>query len=417
MIATRRQYLAAVGTVGILGVAGCSSGDDGSDNGDESPDDGDGTHTDGTNTETTQSPSTGSTTVELTPWMTLHADPERTRSTPDRVPANLSEVAEGGAPPIPTGGAERNFFTLVTSDGVFHLGDSKIAGFERSNLDQKFLREFGGTLGAGKDFEGYNIIPGYIENGTLVAGINDTLLGLSVDDGSREWIVDRSGIPFPTGDGIGLLGNSQLSVFEGGSQAVRWEKSVAGLDQIPPVHTESGTVFLRTETLSAFDVGTGDQQWSRSLSGEGSTPFAVHGETLYVINDERTLALDRTDGSTQWEYGGVSKGVLGRIPTYAVDEDGVYFSWGDGILALDPSDGSELWSTPTTTSVFGLAAGAENLAYKTENRLRVLSKANGESQAAADVEGPNGQFAIAGGRIYVRQDAIGNRKLIAFGSG
>ncbi|MEF8814637.1 MAG: PQQ-binding-like beta-propeller repeat protein [Halovenus sp.] len=419
-VPTRRRYLRAVGAVGIVGMAGCS-GDGGGSSNDGAGSGGETAGDDDTGSSGSADGDSGS--ADVTPWMTLHANPERTQSTPGPVPQGLAEVASTGAREFNPRGVPSQ--PRVTGDGVFLFGPEAVGRFDLSTLENEFSQEFGRRAALGR-----TTIPGYVEGETVVAGVEDTVTGLSIADGNREWIVDRTGsategnlnVPFSAGNGVGFVTKGEVGVLGVDAQEVRWRESVSfiteGLRPRPPVvHTESGTVFVAFETdVFAFDIETGEERWS--LTRNEPTPLAVQGETLYVVDTDGVVAVDRTDGSMQWEQlrTEISTGVFGG-PRYAVDEDGLYvMSSTDSVIAFDPSDGTELWSTPFTGSAPSVAAGGDGLVYGTDAGIRVLSKENGESQASLDTSMVGG-ISIAGGRIYGWKDENVGRSFTVVGSG
>lgn len=414
MTATRRQYLTATVAVGTLALAGCSSIINGGGDGGEDTGGGDGTTPTETENES-QSPSTESGNGELTPWMAPDADPERTRSTLDQIPESLAKIGSfelptdrGNAPPSP----------LVTPQGVFVLGVSgRLLRADVSTLETVFDRPYNASSA------------GFVDEETVIIGTEAGVSGVNVGDGEQEWSVGAAGRPFPTGDGIGLIQSDNIRVVERETGDVRWEQSIsrnesAELDSeyVPPVHTESETLYLGSESdVIAFDVENGEERW-RFTGGE-PVPFAVQEDTVLVQqkNDlgyfAGVVGLNSDDGTRQWERSEDS--LTSQSFQYAVDSDGLFlWTTRDEVVALSLSDGSDLWTAPFG-SIEGTATAvaANAVVYTAGDRVEMLSKDTGETRLTKDINGATG-LAVAGGRLYTtRTGSTGDRLVTAYGSG
>lgn len=103
-----------------------------------------------------------------------------------------------------------------------------------------------------------------------------------------------------------------------------------------------GTVYVTaTDGLHAVDAASGERVFHQpTVTGRWATP-ATDGERVYAMSrtdgTEELVVLDAADGTERW-----------RQPTPAMDteppvvtSDSVYIATEDGIVALDPSDGTE----------------------------------------------------------------------------
>lgn len=382
-------------------IGGGGNGDDTADGGSVDTDD------DGT---TADSSSGGSESVDVTPWTAYNADAERTRSTPDQLPETLDELASFELP-VRSGSGPN---PVVTGDGVFLIGvEGNVIGLNHTSLDKRFERSL-------------SVQGGYVDDGAIVASGDDNVLGLEVTDGERRWVASREGRVFPTTEGVGYIGGGGLGVIEPDTGEFDWQNELNLPDtRRPPVHTDSGTVFVDegsgTEEIVGIDTETGDELWRFAKESKGEldadpTPFAVQDGTVFVHDVDGFIGLDRTDGSLRWERRGGKWRTRGYA--YAVDGDGLYiWTTRDEIRAVEPSDGTELWTASLVGGLQGVTTGvgANGVVYTTGNRIEIRSKANGDSKLSEEVDGAN-RVAIAGGRLYTTQtNSSADRILTTYG--
>ncbi|MEF8859458.1 MAG: PQQ-binding-like beta-propeller repeat protein [Halolamina sp.] len=191
------------------------------------------------------------------------------------------------------------------------------------------------------------------------------------------------------------------------------------------VHTNSAIIFIDegsgTEEIVGINAETGDELWRFVKQSENELhpdpiPFAVQDETVFVHDIDGSLGLNRTDGTIQWEQR--SGRWVTRDVTSAVDGDGLYiWTARDETIALDPSDATELWTTSLVGGLQGVTTGvaANGVVYSTGDRIRVRSKANGDSKLAREADGAT-RVAVAGGRLYTtRTNSSADRIRTAYG--
>lgn len=184
-----------------------------------------------------------------------------------------------------------------------------------------------------------------------------TLYCLDRASGSHRWDVDMAGSALSpvTTDGETLVcGTSAGTVIAfDHSGAERWtHEGLAGVSATPAITADA--VFVRDEAgvLVALDRETGLERWKRSL-GRTTPPRAfrgpvVDGTHVYAsaVTDDgqgtdrrRIVALDPETGRLVWERDIQQGSVfdLGVTPAYVVS------FYGNGLHALDPADGREVW--------------------------------------------------------------------------
>jgi len=99
----------------------------------------------------------------------------------------------------------------------------------------------------------------------------------------------------------------------------------------------SGTVF-------SLDAATGEENWTVSSAGTDSSTFPlVDDETLYISGEESLVAIAVSDGSVRWEAG-----VTGSAPKKQGDY--IYIA-GSDVAAVNANDGSIHWKNEDVFSV------------------------------------------------------------------
>jgi outer membrane protein assembly factor BamB len=135
----------------------------------------------------------------------------------------------------------------------------------------------------------------------------------------------------------------------------RWRHDHAGDASGTPA-VAGGHAFVVTDAgLHAVDLASGEELFSRSdVASRDGTPVARDG-AVYVVDspDERPrlVALDAADGTTRWTAS-VEPGLRNAPPVATADA--VYARGADGLLALDPADGSVVASTDRVARPVGL---------------------------------------------------------------
>jgi outer membrane protein assembly factor BamB len=148
-------------------------------------------------------------------------------------------------------------------------------------------------------------------------------------------------------------GVEAVAVSDGSSE---WSKSTGAAD----LEAVGGTVAVAEDSAAdvvALDAQTGTQQWSNSLySGESS---AVGANATYVASggeggtdDNPVYLVDAATGNEVWSHTHHGGSSIGGV---AIGGDAVVsFDTTDTVVAADPSDGSERWSSSALSNVNGI---------------------------------------------------------------
>ena len=141
-------------------------------------------------------------------------------------------------------------------------------------------------------------------------------------------------------------------------------------------HEPSGLLIVTTDRgyCYAVDPTTGSARWETRADGTGG-PTRLYGGTddVVYLYDEQSLTARRvSDGTRKWttELPAGTRdrmGATGSVDGVYADSDPVVVEAGDGVYAVDESDGSNQWRirdrNPTVASIVGSfddVAGDEN---------------------------------------------------------
>lgn len=182
------------------------------------------------------------------------------------------------------------------------------------------------------------------------------------------------------------------------------------------------TVYIGSvdTNVYALDSTDGAIRWQVEVDAEVSTSPAVADNTVYLQTRRRnevtgtTYALDGDSGETEWTFD------AGGFTTPIPAEDAVFTGGRDGLYALDPADGTELWSIPVSPSNLAPAFVDEMLYFGgTRDGERVplvaaIDATDGSerwSRRFQEAEFPPlSSPAVVDGRVYAGVD----RRLLAF---
>ncbi|WP_312907074.1 PQQ-binding-like beta-propeller repeat protein [Natronosalvus caseinilyticus] len=131
----------------------------------------------------------------------------------------------------------------------------------------------------------------------------------------------------------------------------------------------------------AIDTSDGSELWHFDGNTESVDFVDVSPDGTTIIGggwDNLTYGIAASDGTEQWTYShgdGVTAGVFSHDSqtAYAASTNG------DGVHAIDASDGSGVWSTPVTGQIQGIAISpdGEHLYFSESGDLREIDTADG----------------------------------------
>jgi outer membrane protein assembly factor BamB len=163
--------------------------------------------------------------------------------------------------------------------------------------------------------------PTIAEKRLYIPTLDDQVVALSADDGSRAWAyqatsVDTSvlGLPSPAfADGLLVagFGSGDLVCLRAGSGSVTWTDSLAavrGRTSLVDLSAIRGLPVIMEGRVYAIGLGgllvsldlrSGRRLWERDM-GSAETPWAA-GDWLFVLtSDQQVAAVNRQDGAVAW---------------------------------------------------------------------------------------------------------------------
>ena len=136
-----------------------------------------------------------------------------------------------------------------------------------------------------------------------------------------------------------------------------------------PLLDENGTTYVQdlASNVFAYDLETGEQLWEVAYERPtlGPNGLAYEDGSVYGVTDTDVFAIDAATGQETWKRtivtgeSGYAEGQTLGLTIQPAVRDGVLYlteaakAGGGDILALDASDGSEMWKFDTTDEPTG----------------------------------------------------------------
>src|SRR6266508_3699003 len=184
--------------------------------------------------------------------------------------------------------------------------------------------------------------------------------------------------------------------------SIKWQTKLSSTWLMPPVLAD-GILYTGSGDgiLYAVDVQTGEKIWSTGGFSQLENSGAVAGDMLGVGGyDQRVRALDRHTGEVLWSFNTVS---FVQASPLIVDER-VYFATDRALYALDLLTGGLQWQAPTGNegAYMGAPAYEDGIIYTTGGKyLLALDSTNGKELWRIEHSDMFTALAVANGLIYV----------------
>jgi outer membrane protein assembly factor BamB len=207
------------------------------------------------------------------------------------------------------------------------------------------------------------------------------------EDGEGRWL--ETALAYLT---IGQPWGGHALAFSSGDYVVRLEDDMIGWTF---THTafvpEDGAMLFalsvinldnqyENQQLNAVDYETGEYLWRVDLSELPVALLAPTADAAIVTFSDQLIAVDPADGTDLWTQ---------ALPvTLATAENGILYVISDEeILALDPVDGQLEWQTEVATGSIAIAHTPNEIIVAAPNTLAAFSTENGELLWDVDVDG------------------------------
>lgn len=156
------------------------------------------------------------------------------------------------------------------------------------------------------------------------------------DDPSLITVGEAQNIPIAVNGTVFVTGGGRLRAIDGSSGRIRWQ-TPRGSNR-PVVH--DGTIYVADyqRGIIGYDTTTGEQ--TRSIGKAGAVSATATTDGLIVTASSGLYGLGY-DGTVRWEYASDDWSIAEGSLAVA---GGVAYTWSsDGILAINVTDGTELW--------------------------------------------------------------------------
>jgi outer membrane protein assembly factor BamB len=145
-----------------------------------------------------------------------------------------------------------------------------------------------------------------------------------------------------------LTGDGRLHVLEAATGEVVSAAAVGSDRSFAPLVHDGVLVVAGDPRTVAVDADTGEELWSFQTGRGAAAPAAAAGDTVYVVTypgddvPRYVTALALETGEVRWQVASE----YARLTAPVVDGDRVYVPSSDeGVAALDPVTGEQLWTT------------------------------------------------------------------------
>jgi len=294
-----------------------------------------------------------------TNWSQFHFDADGTRVNPFENVLNAKDVGNLELKwSYPAGDVGTS--SPTTANGVVYIGS------QDHNVYALSARS-GALLWSYRTRDIVATAPAFVDGVVYFSSWDGNVYALNAITGVKLWAfntgtaVDSS----PTvKDGILCVGsegtNGGVWALNARTGAELWRYTGTGVDGSSPA-VANGIVYVGGEirNIYALDAKAGVPVWVYDTEGTYSSPSVRNG-LVYLGWGDGVGALNASDGARVWGY--ISNGSVLSSP--AVDDAAVYFgSYDYNVYAVSASTGAELWSYKTGSYVDSSPAKANGVVY------------------------------------------------------
>jgi len=242
-------------------------------------------------------------------------------------------------------------------------------------------------------------------SGTTELFADQTLDALDAASGARRWtasprewwldlVVAADGTAYvATADDVIEPGGETLYAYSLSDGRMEWSADTG--DTREGVLTDDAVVVSTYERTYASDRTSGETLWQREVPDETLTTLGAVGDTVvYAYEDPAAsvysvlVGVDAATGEDRWRFEAFG------VTSTAV-RDGVVYAGGGGVAALDPADGSTLWTDDSGGFLTDESATADRV-YAGGESIRALDRQSGELEWTWTPDPPQSGVSVAG---------------------
>jgi outer membrane protein assembly factor BamB len=229
-------------------------------------------------------------------------------------------------------------------------------------------------------------------------GFGQQLLAVNTANGTTVWTANLAGsfsdspLPSTAVDGKVVVSNDSenLCVVDQATGKLLWSYDIQAPAKYPAA-AANGRVFVCAAGCYAFNQ-SGDLLWSRT--GNANSVLASGG-MVFVSAPSGTFALDAATGHTMWHYG------LGGSSVAAALANGILYTSGHSITALNAETGSVIWTAPIKTLFPVAVADGVLYAHAGGGALFAIDAQTGATLVRVPTDSPSTGPIVVNGRVFV----------------
>lgn len=248
-------------------------------------------------------------------------------------------------------------------------------------------------------------------------------LGLKPDtlmmDDPWEYFLSSPKVQEIDGDPVVFFGSSDGHVYAVNALDGKlvWKFKTGDIVHTTPAFDDGNLYIGSWDTfMYALDKRTGKELWrfktgdQIGMSGIQASPTVHDGKLYFGARDAHFYALNTSNGELIWKYAAENAWILS---TAAIDDDTLYVGTSDSylLLAINATDGNEVWRSKLKGYVFSSPAVTRNAIYIGDftGNVYAIRKSDGKIQDTFSTEGRLKH----GAKILTTEDSMDFMKLAA----
>jgi len=249
-----------------------------------------------------------------------------------------------------------------------------------------------------QNFEG-NGVAAVNEGIAFSSNIGNQLSAINATNGATLWIANLTTgfsnytLPATTADGKVLVSDASGTFWAVDQMTGKllWSYNIQAPAFYPAAAANDRVFVCARGTCYAFNR-SGDLLWN--VSGGGNSVVASR-KVVFASTKYGTFALDAATGHTIWRY------TLGGSSVAAALADGILYTSGHSITALNAKTGSVIWTTPVSTHLPVAVANGVLYAHADKGALYAIDTQTGATLRQIRTGSPATGPIVANGGVFL----------------